>query len=318
MQKYNFSVIIPTYNRPQVLKKTLDCIERQKTDIPFEVIVVDDCSTLPLPELGFGKGKRASWKLLRNETNMGRAATRNRGIREAKGEYILMIDDDIWVSPGLLQAHYNAQKRIGGGVVVGAVPPASEVIDTVWNRYLAERYKRIQKRLEADKLDHGLFFTGNVSLPRRILEGVGAFDETFKDYSFEDTEMGYRMFKAGMPFSYAGDAVGDHLYDENLRSICDKAFQTGKSAYVFVKLHPEGARLIQYHSMTYADWKGVNIIKNAVKFILFSGRSPMVMLVKIGELIRWDSLVFKVLPWVELANMAGGVREANLEGKGSK
>ncbi len=90
MIKPTFSIIIPTFNRHEILERTLDCLESQKTFLSYEVIVVDDCSTMPLPDLGFGKGGRANWKFLRNERNLGRAGTRNRGIREAKGEYVLM------------------------------------------------------------------------------------------------------------------------------------------------------------------------------------------------------------------------------------
>ncbi len=130
-----FSVVIPSYNRPGILAKTLDCIETQNTFFEYEVIVIDDRSTIPLPALGFGEGRRANWRLLRNEKNLGRAATRNRGIRESRGEYILMIDDDIWASPGLLQAHYEAQKRIGDGVVVGSTPISDKAPMDIWNQF---------------------------------------------------------------------------------------------------------------------------------------------------------------------------------------
>lgn len=79
MEQHIFSIIIPTYNRPEILTKTLDCLERQETSFIYEVIVVDDCSTMPLPDLRFGEGKRSNWKLLRNERNVGRAATRQPG-----------------------------------------------------------------------------------------------------------------------------------------------------------------------------------------------------------------------------------------------
>jgi hypothetical protein len=62
-QKVNqplFSVVIPTHSRPGILAKTLDCLEKQNTSIAYEVIVVDDRSTIALPDLGFAKGRRAN------------------------------------------------------------------------------------------------------------------------------------------------------------------------------------------------------------------------------------------------------------------
>mgnify|MGYP003503473111 CR=1 FL=1 len=211
-----FSIVIPTFNRPQVLTKTLDCLEKQEASFTYEVILVDDYSTIPLPDLGFGKRKRSNWKLLRNEKNLGRAATRNRGIRESIGEYILMIDDDIWASPSLLQVHYETQKRIGGGAVIGAVPPAREIDDIVWNRYIKRRFERIHFRLQDFHLDYGLFLTGNASIPTGLIKDLAGFDERFKDYSFEDTDMGYRLHKAGVKFLHAPEALCYHMFSEDL------------------------------------------------------------------------------------------------------
>lgn len=244
MGKYNFSIIIPTYNRPQVLQKTLDCLERQETDIPFEVIVVDDCSTLPLPDLGFGKGKRAVWKFLRNGRNLGRAVTRNRGIREAKGEYVLMIDDDIWASPGLLRAHCEAQERIGGGVVVGSMPIAQEVQKDIWNQFYRHWTDELHVQMATYKYDlpYNFFFTGNVSIPRSLLEKVGLFDESFSGYSGEDTELGYRLKISHVPFIYEPLAVGMHYNVETLDSILRKRRQMGAASFHIVRRHPELAR----------------------------------------------------------------------------
>ena len=309
--KYVFSVVIPTYNRAEILRKTLDCIENQETTFDFEVIVVDDCSTVPLLNLGFGKGKRKSWKLLRNERNQGRAATRNRGIRESRGEYILMIDDDVWVSSGLLQAHYQAQKRIGGGVVIGAVPPAKETDDTVWNRYIKKRFERIHFRLQDSNLDYGLFLTGNVSIPAGLIKDFAGFDERFKDYSFEDTEMGYRLYKAGVKFSHAPEAVGYHMFSEDLDSLCRKAYQMGRSSYIFMEMHPEESHAIQHHSITQGPWSGADALKNIIKVIIFN--RPAVVILKqitlVAALLKLEKLVFAIMPWVELQHMSQGANE---------
>jgi len=308
-----FSIVIPTHNRAKILAKTLECLERQTANFSYEVIVVDDCSMIPLPDFGFGKRKMVNWKLLRNETNLGRAATRNRGIRESRGEYILMIDDDIWASPGLLQAHFEAQKRIGGGVVIGAVPPASDVSDTVWHKYLAKRYARIHKRLQAKNLHYGLFFTGNVSLPSHLLSQTGDFNEAFSEYSYEDTELGYRFQKAGAVFYYASDAVGYHLFNETLETICQKAYQLGRSASIFVRLHPAEARSIQYHSITMGPWRGKSFIKNIVRLLLMNRLflKTLEYVLRVGSLLKTDTIVIEALPWLEFGLKAKGAMESS-------
>jgi GT2 family glycosyltransferase len=306
-----FSIVIPTFNRPHILTNTLDCLEKQEASFPYEIIVVDDYSPNPLPDLGFGKGKRSNWKLIRNEENLGRATTRNRGIRESRGEYILMIDDDIWASPGLLQAHYEMQERIGGGVVIGAVPPARETDDSVWNKYVKKRFERIHFRLQDLHLAYGLFLTGNVSIPARLVKDLAGFDERFKNYSFEDTDMGYRLHKAGVRFSHAPEAVGYHMFSENLESLCQKAYQMGRSSYVFVKMHPEESHAIQYHSITIAPWSGRGALKNILKIIIFNRFAKAILkdVTFVAASLKLEPLVFGIMPWVELQHMAQGAND---------
>jgi glycosyltransferase involved in cell wall biosynthesis len=308
--KFDISVIIPTFNRPAVLERTLYLLEAQKTELTFEVIIVNDGNPQSLPQLNLGKGNRIHWRLIQNPMNLGRAVTRNHGILEASGKYILFMDDDIWAVPGLIQAHYNKQIEIGGGVVVGAVPPAKENMTTVWHQYLANRYKKIEERLHNCPIDYSCFFTGNVSLLTSILKKHNGFDEHFREYSFEDTELGYRLFKAGIRFAHAHEAIGYHVLNETLSSLMNRAYQTGKSSVVLVKLAPDVFKEIQMHSKTLQKWHGVNIIKNIVK-ILISNNLFFVFilpLIKIAELIKLNSFIISILPYLEFGQHIRGVR----------
>lgn len=241
MSGHIFSVIIPTYNRTEVLAKTLSCLEKQETNISFEVIIVDDCSTTPVQGLDLRDERRFTLRVLRNEKNQGRAATRNRGIRETACEYILMIDDDIWAAPGLLQAHYEAQKRIGDGVVVGRMPIAKDVNRDIWNEFYSRWTDELHAQMEKRKynLPYNFFFTGNVSVSKELLERVDLFDESFKGYSGEDTELGYRLKKNGVLFIYEPSAIGFHHNVETLNSILRKRREMGVASCFLCKKHPE-------------------------------------------------------------------------------
>ena len=259
-----FSVIIPTYNRPRILQRTLDCLEAQQCNFPFEVIVVDDYTENVLPDLGFGKGKRQNWKLIRNGANLGRAAARNVGIRAAKGEYILFLDDDIWAEPQLLQAHYDRQKEIGGGAVVGAVPVAKEVPDDLPNEYYRRWMQRLNEKMLAIKnnLSYNYFFTGNVSIKTSILKRIGLFDEAFGGYSSEDTEMGYRLIKSGFIMGYEPKAVGWHYNVETLDTILTKKIQGGLSAYILSQKHHELSKEISVAGILVPGNKKYQILLN--------------------------------------------------------
>lgn len=301
-----FSIIIPTYNRPEILSKTLDCLEKQEVNFSYEVIVVDDCSTIPLPDLGFGKERRFNWKMLRNGRNLGRAATRNRGIRESKGEYILMIDDDIWVTPGLLHAHYEAQKRIAGSVVVGSMFISAEVRRDIWNDFYRRWINNLHDRMEKDKnnLSHWYFFTGNVSLPKILVEEVGFFDESFNSYGSEDSELGYRLWEKGIKMVYEPTARAQHFNDETLESILKKRENWGRSHLLLAKKHPELAEEISIAGILVPGKRHYQIFIK--KPFLLLGKKVCVIL----AMLHQTKLCWAFLEKLSLAYNAFGMIEA--------
>ena len=96
------SVVTPAYNCEKYLRQTVESVIRQTFE-QWEMIIVDDCSTdgtLALAQRLAAQEKRI--RVLRNEINQGVSLTRNRGIAEARGEYIALLDgDDLWESDKL-------------------------------------------------------------------------------------------------------------------------------------------------------------------------------------------------------------------------
>ncbi len=88
----NFSVIIPTYNRPVMLKRAVESVRAQSYE-DFELIIVDDGSEDTVGEFikGLSNDKTTSVHM---ENNSGSAAARNAGLDQAQGSYIAFLDDD--------------------------------------------------------------------------------------------------------------------------------------------------------------------------------------------------------------------------------
>src|SRR5512141_701583 len=107
-----FSVVIPTYNRQNVLARCLDALEHQ-TIAPslFEVIVVDDGSTDGTREM---LGSRAFPFAFRAITvpNGGASAARNAGVAIARGTFVALTEDDVVPDARWLEA---AHRRLAGG-----------------------------------------------------------------------------------------------------------------------------------------------------------------------------------------------------------
>ena len=98
------SIIIPVHNYAKYLPEAIDSALAQT--IPCEVIVVDDQSTDGSLEIARGYGNKVS--VIANESNLGVAETRNKGIEKAKGEFIVCLDADDRLHPDFAEKHLAA------------------------------------------------------------------------------------------------------------------------------------------------------------------------------------------------------------------
>lgn len=95
LENNGVSVIIPTYNRADLLRKSIESVQNQTYE-EWEIIIVDDCSTDGTEQVvkEFGDFRI---RYIRNEKNLGAGASRNRGGELARYEYIAFQDsDDVW------------------------------------------------------------------------------------------------------------------------------------------------------------------------------------------------------------------------------
>lgn len=93
-----FSIVVPTYDRPEMLAQALDSVQRQTFE-DFECIVVEDApptSNIHLPADG-------RFHLARHEQNRGASGARNTGLRRARGKYVTFLDDDDVYAPRRLE-----------------------------------------------------------------------------------------------------------------------------------------------------------------------------------------------------------------------
>lgn len=109
--KPEVSVIIPAYNCSRTIKQAIDSALCQ--DVISEIIVIDDCSPEDLTECLAEYKSNPQVRLYKNETNLGVAATRNKGVQLAEGEYVAFLDsDDIWRT-GKLSKQLAVMKKTG-------------------------------------------------------------------------------------------------------------------------------------------------------------------------------------------------------------
>lgn len=109
------SIIVPVYNAENTIERCLDSILKQVTSFKYEVIVVDDGSTdNSLKKL---EDYKRFIKIIK-QSNGGPGKARNRGIKEAKADYLLFVDSDDYVDSKFVDTFLNVQKKTKADMVI--------------------------------------------------------------------------------------------------------------------------------------------------------------------------------------------------------
>ncbi|MCG8431073.1 MAG: glycosyltransferase [Candidatus Omnitrophica bacterium] len=221
------SIVIPTYNRANLLAETLESVFSQ-TYTDYEVIIVDDGSTDKTGETVDGFIKRFPGKIVYTaQENQGAARTLNNGIRKARGEYAALLDsDDIWL-PHKLERCMDFLDTHGFDWVTSAVIRREEhnargdsgvhtEVRRVPREFLDER------GIEIHQLRNGLYFFSSVLIiPSGVVIKKGAFDTvglfgTDMRISY-DTDMWLRFEEHGLRGGYIDEPL--FIYRLNLSSM---------------------------------------------------------------------------------------------------
>jgi glycosyltransferase involved in cell wall biosynthesis len=232
------SVVIPTYNRLNTLSLVLPTLLAQDlSSAQYELLVCDSNSND-----GTAVFLRDIAALHSNVRHLpgaygGRAAARNAGIEQARGEIVLFNDADIFASPDLLSVHRSRHLQQTGIAVVGLEVQARD--------YEAYEYKRDHPQARGHlhppsrkRLPWLYFLTGNASVRRTDLLRAGCFDESFTGYGHEDLELGYRLQRLGIEIYYEPRAVNYHCQDVSHDDQKEKMRLAGRSTARFYRKHP--------------------------------------------------------------------------------
>lgn len=239
------SVVIPTHQRADVLRRCLAALTAQDYPGRLEIIVVDDGSTDETPQVVGEFVRRNGVRYLR-QTNRGPAAARNHGIAAAGGEIIAFTDDDClvpqdWVRR-LVQG-YRTHPEIAG--VGGRLEPPAE-----YREHPIAQYERSEGRETYGAGDVEVIGgfdcpaggTNNMSYRRQVLEEVGGFDEDFPYAAGEDADLKWRICQRGARLLYLPVSV-IHLQPYTWEAFRQQRRTRGRGAVYFEwkrKGHPPG------------------------------------------------------------------------------
>jgi len=228
-----FSIIIPTFNRPNQLTTCLRAIEKLRYPFDrFEVIVVDDGSQPPLEKVIDTFQARFNLVYIQ-QPHSGPSTARNAGAAQAKGRFLVLTDDDCLPSPAWLQALASRLTASPDSAVYGQVVNALPHNPFAAASQLLVDFLKEYHNTDPDDIR---FITGNnLALSADHYRSLNGFDVNFPLAGGEDREFCARWRNSGRRFIYDPRAVIFHAHAMNLKSFWQQHFNYGRGAFEFQK-----------------------------------------------------------------------------------
>lgn len=224
-----FSIIIPTYNRPEHLTSCLQSLTQLSYPCDqFEVIVVDDGSSDPLDTIVQPFLSSLKLNLIR-QPNAGPAAARNRGAKAAQGQFIAFTDDDCrpeatWLKK-LKHRFTENPNQIVGGHTHNLLP--CNIFSTMSQNIVSIVYKHYN----AIPYEARFFASNNMAIPTQDFLKIGGFNENFR--TSEDREFCDRWLHTGRTMFYDPTIIIYHAHPMTLSQFWDQHFSYGQGAFYF-------------------------------------------------------------------------------------
>ncbi|GAB6087928.1 glycosyltransferase family 2 protein [Alkaliphilus crotonatoxidans] len=210
------SIIIPVYNQLHLTRNCINLIQ-QHTEGEYEIIVVNNGSTDRTKKV---LDRIRNIRVIHNQYNEGFAKACNKGITRARGDLLLLLNNDTLVGPKWLS---NMKKCILSDPIIGMVGPRSNFVGGL-------------QLIRGPRLEHQLEFTRRFNqhnpekwfdldflsgfcllIKREVINQIGLLDERFGIGSYEDNDYCTRARRAGFRLVCAGDTFVYHLGSQTFK-----------------------------------------------------------------------------------------------------
>ena len=231
------SVIIPTSDRPELLRACLQSLAHQ--NIPseaYEVIVADDGSSYDVTDLVENEFATSGLNVrVVCNPKLGAAFARNAAAAVAGGDILAFLDDDAVVNRYWVANVLKAFQKKGVDVITGRILPLQSGLFSAARQ---ARYDRRRNRALADRNHRATFLAGgNSAIRRALFEQVGGFDTSF--VMMHDFELLLRLERFGYRCQYVDDVEIHHLHVKQRRDAFINSFRAGYYRLLLMRQHPE-------------------------------------------------------------------------------
>ena len=265
--KLAFSIIIPVFNRPQEIDELLNSLTTQTYNNSFEVIVVEDGSTISSKEIVEGYASTLNVHYFYKE-NSGAGASRNFGMQQATGNYFIIFDSDCIIPSHYLEA-VESQLSVNYTDAFGGADAAHE------------SFSKIQKAINYSMTS--FFTTGGIRgnkkavgkfQPRSFNFGISkkAFEVT-KGFSKlkigEDIDLTFRLWEANFETQFIEEAFVYHKRRATFKQFFKQTFAFGNGRPFLNNKYPKTAKITYWFPSIFIVLLSLSIVFYALGFKLF-------------------------------------------------
>lgn len=281
----NYSIIVPVYNRPDEVDELLESLTRQ-TFKQFEVIIVEDGSKNDCRSV-VEKYSGALDIHYYYKDNSGPGQSRNYGAGRAKGDYLIVLDSDVVLPEGYLQAVEDELKTNPCDAFGGpdSAHPSFTDVQKAISYSMTSFFTTGGIRGGKKKLDKFYPRSFNMGIRRDVYQQLGGFS---KMRFGEDIDFSIRIFKAGCSCRLFPEAWVWHKRRTDMRKFFRQVYNSGIARINLHKRHPGSMKLVHLLPMVFTVGVICMILVSAV------GR----VLMEYDDVDRWYWLC--AAPWLPI------------------
>lgn len=216
------SVIIPVYDDPDGIKRTLDSIKNQESAHEYEIIVtIDDTAESESQTKKVAEDFKQIFgdkiSILKEKEKQNSFAARNLGIKEAKGNVLCFIDAGVILGSNFLS---SVKKNIDKGLILGYEIENKVDTKNIWSFYVKERHFPVKRFANKDEFVP----TACLVVPREAVENYGEFEE----HDGADREFCHRLVRNGYDIEVSGSAKVQHLSRDSFWKLKKRWIRVGE------------------------------------------------------------------------------------------
>lgn len=246
------SIVIPNYNGQDNLKANLPAVLAAGAD---EVIIIDDASTDG--SQNYLKSTTQTLKLIENKKNLGFSSTVNRGVEEASGEIVVLLNTDVSPESDFLApliSHFTDPEVFAVGCLDKSYDEDNKMV--LRGRGVAnwQRGFVVHGRGEANKTDTFWVSCGSGAFRKSLWQKLGGLDPLYNPFYWEDIDLSYRAQKAGFRIIFESKSQVTHKHEEG---IIKKIFS------------PFTVKSISYRNQLFFVWKNITDTEFLISHIIW-------------------------------------------------